>query len=286
MKIAWIGTGVMGNSMVSHLLDKGYEVYVYNRTKSKYQNLLEKGAKELISIEEAPLKADIVFTMIGYPKDVENVYLGEQGLIKNVKKDQIFIDMTTSSPTLASRINEEFSKKGAYSLDLPVTGGDIGAKNGTLIIMAGGNKDIFENIVKNIVENFGKTIVYFGEAGKGQYAKLANQVAIASTMISVAESFKFAKEVGLDMESFFNMLSEGSAGSFSLNSYGPRILKEDYKPGFFIHHFIKDMKLALEECEKMNINLPGLELVYKMYESLSEEVKNNEGTQAIVKVYK
>lgn len=286
MKIAWIGTGVMGNSMVSHLLNSGYEVYVYNRTKSKYKNLLEKGAKELLNIEEAPLKADIVFTMIGYPKDVEDVYLGENGLIKNSKKDQIFVDMTTSSPTLASRINEEFSKKGAYSFDLPVTGGDIGAKKGELTIMAGGNKDIFESTVRNIVENFGKTIVYFGEAGKGQYAKLANQIAIASTMISVAESFKFAKEVGLDMESFFSMLSGGSAGSFSLNSYGPRILKEDYKPGFFIHHFIKDMKLALEECEKMNITLPGLELVYKMYESLDEEVKNNEGTQAIVKVYK
>ena len=224
--------------------------------------------------------------MVGYPKDVEEVYLGENGLIKTAKEGQVFVDMTTSSPTLAKKISEEFAKIGATALDLPVTGGDIGAKNGTLSIMAGGDKKVFEETVLPLVKNFGKNITYFGEAGKGQYTKLANQIAIATTMISVAESFKFAKEVGLNLDDFFNIVSTGSGGSFSMTSYGPRILKGDFKPGFFIHHFIKDMRLALEECEKMNIKLPGLETAYEVYNELEEEVRNTNGTQAISKWYK
>ena len=196
------------------------------------------------------------------------------------------MDMTTSSPTLAQKITNEFEKIGAYALDLPVTGGDIGARNATLSIMAGGDKKIYEEIVLPLVEKLGRNITYFGEAGKGQYTKLANQIAIATTMISVAESFKFAKEVGLDLDSFFKTVSTGSGGSFSMTSYGPRILNGDFKPGFFTHHFIKDMKLALEECEKMNINLPGLKTAYKIYNELEEEVRNTNGTQAISKWYK
>ncbi|MGX7111904.1 NAD(P)-dependent oxidoreductase [Gemella cuniculi] len=286
MKIAWIGTGVMGESMAGHLLDAGHELFVYNRTKSKTENLVKRGAKVLNEIKEAPLNADITFSMVGYPSDVEEVYLGENGLIRTAKKGQIFVDMSTSSPTLAKTISEEFSKIGAYALDLPVTGGDIGAKNGTLSIMAGGDKEIFEKNVLPLVNHLGKNITYFGEAGKGQYAKLANQIAIATTMISVAESFKFTKEVGLNIDDFFKIVSTGSGGSFSMTSYGPRILKEDFKPGFFIHHFIKDMRLALEECEKMNIRLPGLEVAYKLYNELEEEIRNTNGTQAISKWYK
>ena len=286
MKVAWIGTGVMGENMALHLLNAGHELYVYNRTKSKTDNLVSKGASLLENISDAPKYADVIFTMVGYPKDVENVYLGENGLISTTTNGKVFVDMTTSSPTIAKKINEEFNKIGAFALDLPVTGGDIGAKNGTLTIMAGGNKEVFEKTVLPLVKNFGKNITYFGEAGKGQYAKLANQIAIASTMISVAESFKFAKECGLDMQDFFNTVSSGSGGSFSMTSYGPRILNGDFKPGFFVHHFIKDMKLALEECEKMNIKLPGLEMVYEMYSTLSEEIRFSEGTQAISKVYK
>lgn len=285
MKIAWIGTGVMGESMAGHLLDAGHELYVYNRTVSKTENLVKRGAKLLTEIKDAPLNADVIFTMVGYPKDVEGVYLGSDGLITTAKEGQVFVDMTTSSPTIAKKISEEFAKVGASALDLPVTGGDIGAKNGTLSIMVGGNKKVYEEKVLPLVKHLGKNITYFGEAGKGQYAKLANQIAIATTMISVAESFKFAKEVGLDLEDFFKTVSTGSGGSFSMTSYGPRILKNDFKPGFFVHHFIKDMRLALEECEKMNITLPGLEVAYKLYNELEEEVRNTNGTQAISKWY-
>ena len=285
MKIAWIGTGVMGESMAGHLMDAGHELYVYNRTVSKTENLVKRGAKLLTEIKDAPLNADVVFTMVGYPKDVEGVYLGNDGLITTAKEGQVFVDMTTSSPTIAKKISEEFAKVGASALDLPVTGGDIGAKNGTLSIMVGGDKKVYEEKVLPLVKHLGKNITYFGEAGKGQYAKLANQIAIATTMISVAESFKFAKEVGLDLEDFFKTVSTGSGGSFSMTSYGPRILKNDFKPGFFVHHFIKDMRLALEECEKMNITLPGLEAAYKLYNELEEEVRNTNGTQAISKWY-
>ena len=285
MKIAWIGTGVTGESMAGHLLDAGHELFVYNRTKSKTDNLVNRGATLLEEIKDAPVFAEVIFTMVGYPKDVEEVYLGKEGLITTAKKGQVFIDMTTSSPSLAEKISNEFLKVGAYALDLPVTGGDVGAKNATLSIMAGGDKKVFEEVVLPLVEKLGKNITYFGVAGKGQYTKLANQIAIATTMISVAESFKFAKEVGLDLESFFKTVSTGSGGSFSMTSYGPRILKGDFKPGFFTHHFIKDMKLALEECEKMNIKLPGLETAYKIYNELEEEVRNTHGTQAISKWY-
>ena len=285
MKIAWIGTGVMGESMAGHLLDAGHELYVYNRTVSKTENLVKRGAKLLTEIKDAPLNADVIFTMVGYPKDVEGVYLGNDGLITTAKEGQVFVDMTTSSPTIAKKISEEFAKVGASALDLPVTGGDIGAKNATLSIMVGGDKKVYEEKVLPLVKHLGKNITYFGGAGKGQYAKLANQIAIATTMISVAESFKFAKEVGLDLEDFFKTVSTGSGGSFSMTSYGPRILKNDFKPGFFVHHFIKDMRLALEECEKMNITLPGLEAAYKLYNELEEEVRNTNGTQAISKWY-
>lgn len=286
MKIAWIGIGVMGESMAGHLLDAGHELFVYNRTVSKTDGLVKRGATLLKEVKDAPLNADVIFSMVGYPKDVEEVYLGENGLIKTAKEGQVFVDMTTSSPTLAKKISEEFAKVGVTALDLPVTGGDIGAKNGTLSIMAGGDKKVFKETVLPLVKNFGKNITYFGEAGKGQYTKLANQIAIATTMISVAESFKFAKEVGLNLDDFFNIVSTGSGGSFSMTSYGPRILKGDFKPGFFIHHFIKDMRLALEECEKMNIKLPGLETAYEVYNELEEEVRNTNGTQAISKWYK
>ena len=286
MKIAWIGTGVMGESMAGHLMDAGHELFVYNRTKSKTDNLVSRGATLLNEVKDAPKFADVVFTIVGYPKDVEEVYLGGNGLISTAKKGQVFVDMTTSSPTLAEKISNEFLKVGAYALDLPVTGGDVGARNATLSIMAGGDKKVFEEVVLPLVEKLGKNITYFGMAGKGQYTKLANQIAIATTMISVAESFKFAKEVGLDLDSFFKTVSTGSGGSFSMTSYGPRILNGDFKPGFFTHHFIKDMKLALEECEKMNIKLPGLETAYKIYNELEEEVRNTNGTQAISKWYK
>ncbi len=285
MKIAWIGIGVMGENLVKHLLKNNNEVYVYNRTKSKCNNVVKMGAIQLEKVSDAPKKADIIFTMVGYPSDVEEVYFGKDGLIKTVKENQILIDMTTSSPELAKKINKEFYKKNVNTFDIPVTGGDIGAKNGTLTVFVGGNEIIFENKLRNLLKIFCKNIKYFGDAGNGQYAKLGNQIAIATTMISVAESYKFAQKAGLNLKLFLETISTGSAGSFSMSSYSPRILEKDFKPGFFVHHFIKDMKLALIECEKLNIKLPGLELVYNMYNSLSNEIKYNEGTQAIIKYY-
>lgn len=285
MKIAWIGIGVMGENLVKHLLKNNNEVYVYNRTKSKCNNVVKMGAIQLEKVSDAPKKADIIFTMVGYPSDVEEVYFGKDGLIKTVKENQILIDMTTSSPELAKKINKEFYKKNVNTFDIPVTGGDIGAKNGTLTVFVGGNEIIFENKLRNLLKIFCKNIKYFGDAGNGQYAKLGNQIAIATTMISVAESYKFAQKAGLNLKLFLETISTGSAGSFSMSSYSPRILEKNFKPGFFVHHFIKDMKLALIECEKLNIKLPGLELVYNMYNSLSNEIKYNEGTQAIIKYY-
>nr|WP_083505646.1 NAD(P)-dependent oxidoreductase [Gemella asaccharolytica] len=285
MKIAWIGIGVMGENLVKHLLKNNNEVYVYNRTKSKCNNVVKMGAIQLEKVSDAPKKADIIFTMVGYPSDVEEVYFGKDGLIKTVKENQILIDMTTSSPELAKKINKEFYKKNVNTFDIPVTGGDIGAKNGTLTVFVGGNEIIFENKLRNLLKIFSKNIKYFGDAGNGQYAKLGNQIAIATTMISVAESYKFAQKAGLNLKLFLETISTGSAGSFSMSSYSPRILEKDFKPGFFVHHFIKDMKLALIECEKLNIKLPGLELVYNMYNSLSNEIKYNEGTQSIIKYY-
>lgn len=285
MKIAWIGIGVMGENLVKHLLKNNNEVYVYNRTKSKCNNVVKMGAIQLEKVSDAPKKADIIFTMVGYPSDVEEVYFGKDGLIKTVKENQILIDMTTSSPELAKKINKEFYKKNVNTFDIPVTGGDIGAKNGTLTVFVGGNEIIFENKLRNLLKIFCKNIKYFGDAGNGQYAKLGNQIAITTTMISVAESYKFAQKAGLNLKLFLETISTGSAGSFSMSSYSPRILEKDFKPGFFVHHFIKDMKLALIECEKLNIKLPGLELVYNMYNSLSNEIKYNEGTQAIIKYY-
>lgn len=285
MKIAWIGIGVVGENLVKHLLKNNNEVYVYNRTKSKCNNVVKMGAIQLEKVSDAPKKADIIFTMVGYPSNVEEVYFGKDGLIKTVKEDQILIDMTTSSPELAKKINKEFYKKNVNTFDIPVTGGDIGAKNGTLTVFVGGNEIIFENKLRNLLKIFCKNIKYFGDAGNGQYAKLGNQIAIATTMISVAESYKFAQKAGLNLKLFLETISTGSAGSFSMSSYSPRILEKDFKPGFFVHHFIKDMKLALIECENLNIKLPGLELVYNMYNSLSNEIKYNEGTQAIIKYY-
>lgn len=284
MNIAWIGVGVMGESIINHLINEGHKLFVYNRTVAKCKNVVKNGAILLDSIDEAPKNADIIFTMVGYPKDVEDVYLGNNGLLSTAKSGQIFIDLTTSSPELAEQIAQKLEKIDAFGLDIPVTGGDIGAKNGTLTLLAGGSEQAL-NKVTPILKTFSSTINYFGKSGNGQRAKLGNQVAIATTMISLAESYTFAKSQGLDIEKFLETISKGAASSFSMTAYYPRILKDDYKPGFFVHHFLKDMKLALDECEKSNIKLPGLELAYKMYNELSEEAKLTDGTQAIIKYY-
>lgn len=282
--VGFIGLGVMGKSMAGHILNGGYPLYVYTRTKEKAAELLEKGAVWAATPKEIAQQAEYVFTIIGTPNDVEEVYLGDNGLITNGKENTYFIDMTTSSPTLAQRLYEEGKKKGIHVLDAPVSGGDIGAKEARLAIMVGGDQQDFDTVLP-FFQLMGKNIAYFGKAGSGQHTKMANQIAIAPAMIGVCESLIYAKKAGLDVQKVVDLISTGAAASFSLSSYAPRILKEDYSPGFFIKHFIKDMTIALNEAEKMNLDLPGLTLAKQMYEKLAEMGEENSGTQALYKYW-
>ncbi|MDL0418625.1 NAD(P)-dependent oxidoreductase [Caldifermentibacillus hisashii] len=282
--VGFIGLGVMGKSMAGHILNGGYPLYVYTRTKEKAAELLDKGAIWAATPKEIAHQAKYVFTIIGTPNDVEEVYLGENGLITNGKENTYFIDMTTSSPTLAQRLYEEGKKKGIHVLDAPVSGGDIGAKEARLAIMVGGDQQDFDTVLP-LFQLMGKNIAYFGKAGSGQHTKMANQIAIAPTMIGVCESLIYAKKAGLNVQKVVDLISTGAAASFSLSSYAPRILKEDYSPGFFIKHFIKDMTIALNEAEKMNLDLPGLTLAKQMYEKLAKMGEENSGTQALYKYW-
>lgn len=282
--IGFIGIGVMGKSMANHLLSEGFKLLVYSRTKEKAEDLLANGAEWKETPKEIAQNADIIITMVGYPHDVEEIYFGEQGLFAGVNKGSVLIDMTTSTPTLAKKINDEGKKIGVYTLDAPVSGGDIGAKNGTLSIMVGGDSNTFEEMMP-IFKMLGENIVYQGEAGAGQHTKMCNQIAIASNMIGVSEAIVYARKSGLNPETVLKSISSGAAGSWSLSNLIPRALKEDYSPGFFIKHFIKDMGIALEEAEKMNLRLPGLELAKKMYDSLAERGEENNGTQALIKYW-
>lgn len=282
--IGWIGTGVMGESMCSHIMKLAKETYVYNRTKSKAQSLIDKGAIWCESVEEVAQRADIIFTIIGYPKDVEETYLGEKGLINSVKKGTILVDMTTSSPTLAREIYNTAKERGIQVLDAPVTGGDIGAKNGTLVIMVGGEEEIFEE-VKPYFNEMGSVVSFMGEeSGLGQHTKLANQIGIAGSIIGTCEALLYAAKTGIDLELFIETIKGGSAGSWQLTNMGPRIVKKNFEPGFYIKHFIKDMKLALEECEKINLKLQGLELVYSIYEKVKDTKEEELGIQGLYKI--
>ncbi|MFD3447922.1 NAD(P)-dependent oxidoreductase [Microbacteriaceae bacterium 4G12] len=282
--IGFIGTGVMGKSMVRHLLQGGYTVYVYNRTKEKAADLLAEGALWGDSPVEIASKVDVVMTMVGYPYDVEEIYLQENGMLHHAKEGTIFIDFTTSTPTLAKRIDEEAQKRGMYSLDAPVSGGDIGAKEARLAIMVGGDEQVFE-ACKPLLELLGTNIIRQGPAGSGQHTKMCNQIAIASNMIGVCEAIAYAEKAGLSPEKVLESISTGAAGSWSLSNLAPRMIRGNFEPGFYIKHFIKDMKIALEEASLMNLDVPGLELAKQMYEKLAEEGEENSGTQALYKRY-
>ena len=284
LKIGFIGIGVMGKSMANNLLKAGYEVMVYTRTKQKAESLLTKGAKWFDSAKALAQNVDVIISMVGYPQDVAEIYLGENGVIKNLKPQSIIIDMTTSSPKLAQEIYQEAQKYEIKSLDAPVSGGDVGAKNGTLAIMVGGDKEVYEEVLP-IFEAMGKTICYFGKAGSGQYAKMSNQIAIASNMMGVCEAVAYAKKCGLNPQNLLDVISTGAAGSWSLSNLAPRMLKGDFAPGFFIKHFIKDMKIAIESADEMNLDLPGLKLAKSLYEKLAKEGYENNGTQALLKYY-
>lgn len=282
--IGFIGLGIMGKSMAGHILRAGYPLVVYNRTKKKADELVARGAKWADSPAEIAAQSDIVLTIVGFPEDVEEVYLGKKGLFTRGKAGSVYIDLTTSSPTLAQKLAEIGMEKGIHVLDAPVSGGDIGAKNATLAIMVGGEKAAYEKVLP-ILQLLGKKITYMGPAGAGQHTKMANQIAIATNMIGVCESLVYAKKAGLDVQKVFDTISTGAAKSFSLSSYGPRIIKGDYSPGFFIKHFIKDMRIALNEAEKMGIEFPGLALAKEMYEKLAKEGEENSGTQALIKYW-
>lgn len=282
--IGFIGTGVMGNAMAGHLMDAGYNLVVFNRTAAKADNLVARGAKRAASPAEVAQTSDTVITMVGYPADVREVYMGDAGLIANARPNALLIDMTTSSPALAQEIAEAARAAGITSLDAPVSGGDIGAKNATLTIMVGGAKEDFERALP-LFEAMGSTFSLHGGPGCGQHCKMANQINIAATMIGMAESLAYAEKAGLNPTAVINTLSGGSSQTWSLSNYGPRVLKGDYAPGFFIKHFIKDLRIALEQSEDMGLALPGTELAKELYERLSDEGFQDLGTQAIMKLY-
>ncbi len=284
MKIAFIGIGVMGKSMASNLMTAGHDLTVYTRTKIKAQDLIDRGAKWASTPIQVAKDVDVVISMVGYPQDVEEIYLGENGVLKSVKAGATIIDMTTSSPKLAQRIYKIALGQGISSLDAPVSGGDVGAKNGTLAIMVGGDKAAFDKMMP-LFNAMGKTICYFGTAGSGQYAKMSNQIAIASNMMGVCESLAYAKKCGLNPDDVLSVISTGAAGSWSLSNLAPRMLKGEFAPGFFIKHFIKDMKIAIESAKEMNLQLPGLILAEKLYEELAAKGLENDGTQALIKYY-
>ena len=282
--LGFIGIGVMGASMAGHLLEAGNELHVYNRTKSKADKLVEKGAIWEDSPKDIAQKCDIIFSIVGFPKDVEETYLGADGVVANAKPGAILVDMTTSSPKLARRIWDAGKARGLGVLDAPVTGGDKGAREAILTILVGGDEADFKAVMPYF-EKMGRTICRMGGAGAGQNAKLANQIAIAGTMTGMCEAMAFAKSCGLDLETLLGAIGGGAASSWSLTNYSPRILKGDFKPGFFIKHYIKDMRLAEEAAGELKMDLPALALTLKLYEKLAENGMENEGTQALYHYY-
>ncbi len=283
-KIAWIGTGVMGHAMVSHLIDAGYPVSIFTRSKEKAADLTEK-AILCDTIEQAVKDADIVITMVGYPKDVESVYADENGVFNHANKGTLCIDMTTSSPTLAQKLYELAVSKGLRMLDAPVSGGDIGAKNATLSIMVGGDSEDYLEAYP-LFERMGKSITHIGEAGFGQHCKMANQIVVAGNIAAISESLYYAKNAGLDPYIVLQAISGGAAGSWQVTNNGPKILKENYDPGFYIHHFIKDLTLVQQEAAKTEISLPVVAQVLALYRQLLDEGYGQLGTQALIMAYR
>lgn len=282
--IGFIGLGVMGKSMARNLVKAGYEVVAYTRTKEKALDILDDDVVWIESPEALTKKADIIITMVGYPSDVEQIYLGENGIVHTARPGSFLIDMTTSTPTLAKKINNESKKKGIYAVDAPVSGGDIGAREGKLSIMVGGDQEVFEAL-NPIFQVLGSNIVYQGSAGAGQHTKMCNQIAIASNMLGVCEAVVYAEKAGLDPTTVLKSISSGAAGSWSLSNLAPRIIEGDFSPGFYIKHFIKDMTIALSEAEQMGMMTPGLSLAKSLYEKLAEQGEENSGTQALYKYW-
>ncbi|MEE2938636.1 MAG: NAD(P)-dependent oxidoreductase [Planctomycetota bacterium] len=280
-KIGWIGTGVMGRSMCGHLLAAGYRATVFNRTRSKLDDLVAIGATVVDSPKQVAEQSDVVFTIVGFPHDVEQVILGDNGVLAGCRSGMTIVDMTTSQPSLAERIAQEAAGRGVNAIDAPVSGGDTGARNAALSIMVGGDAAAVARI-DPLLQLLGKTVVHQGPAGCGQHTKMVNQTLIASGMIAVCEGLLYATKVGLDLPTVLQSVSSGAAGSWSLSNLAPRMIDGDFDPGFFVEHFIKDMKIALDEAATMNLALPGLALAHQLYQAVSAQGHAKDGTQALM----
>jgi 3-hydroxyisobutyrate dehydrogenase len=283
MQIGWIGTGVMGQAMCGHLIDAGHRLHVHNRTRAKADGLLTRGAQWCDTPREVARQSAIVFSIVGYPKDVEAVLLGPEGVLAGAAPGTTVVDMTTSSPELAQEVYRQAKAMGVAALDAPVSGGDVGAREATLAIMAGGDEQTFNKVVP-LFQCLGRHIAYMGAAGAGQHTKMCNQILIAGTMIGVVESLLYARRVGMSMEAVIDVIGRGAANSWAINHLGPKIARADFAPGFYIKHFVKDMGIALAEAGRLNLSLPGLALVHQFYVAAMAQGAGNLGTQALYQI--
>ncbi|HIE50696.1 MAG TPA: NAD(P)-dependent oxidoreductase [Armatimonadetes bacterium] len=280
-RVGWIGTGVMGGPMAGHVLKAGYALTVYNRTRAKAQPWVERGAQWADSPQAVAEQSEVVFTMLGFPRDVREVILGTNGVLAGARSGSIIVDMSTSEPSLAVEIYERAKSKGVYSVDAPVSGGDVGAREGTLSIMIGGDEEIVQAL-QPLFETLGRNIVYQGPAGSGQHTKMCNQIVVAGTMIGVCEALLYGYRAGLDLETMMASISRGAAACWTLDNLAPRILQRNFDPGFFVEHFVKDMSIALAEAEQMNLSLPGLALVHQLYVALKAQGHGKLGSHALM----
>jgi 3-hydroxyisobutyrate dehydrogenase len=280
-KIGWIGTGVMGSSMCGHLLTAGYRVTVHSRTRSKAQSLLDRGAQWAESPRSVAAESDVLFTMVGFPQEVRQVYFATDGVLSGAGAGAILVDMTTTQPSLSRDIAAAASAKNLSAIDAPVSGGDVGAKNAALSIMIGGDTKSVQAVIP-LFELLGKKIVHQGGPGTGQQAKLCNQIVIAGTMVGVCESLLYGYKAGLDLNRMLDSIRGGAAACWTLDHLAPRILQRNFEPGFFVEHFVKDMGLALEEAKRMGLVLPGLTLVHQLYQTVQTLGHGRSGTHALM----
>lgn len=280
-RIGWIGTGVMGRSMCGHLVEAGYSATVFNRSPEKTKELVDRGATLASSPREVALNSDVVFTIVGFPRDVESVILGADGVLAGCTAGMTIVDMTTSRPALAASIAQQAAAKEVASIDAPVSGGDTGARNAALSIMIGGDAQAVKRI-DPLLQLMGKTIVHQGGPGSGQHTKMVNQTLIASGMIAVCEAMLYAHKIGLDLPTVLKSVASGGAASWALSNLAPRMIEDDFDPGFFVEHFIKDMRIALDEAAAMNLSLPGLALAHQLYQAVAAQGHDKDGTQALL----
>ena len=279
-RVGWIGTGVMGLSMCGHIINAGYRTTVFNRTKARAQPLLDRGAAWAASPKEVAAQSDVVFTMVGFPQDVRDVYLSPSGVLSAARKQTVFVDMTTTEPSLAREIYDAAKAPGAHAVDAPVSGGDVGARNQALSIMIGGDAEIVDGVMP-LLRVLGKNILHQGGPGAGQHTKMCNQIVIAGTMIGVCESLVYGHRAGLKLETMLQSIRSGAAACWTLDNLAPRVLNRNFDPGFFVDHFVKDMGIALDEAKRMRLALPGLALVHQLYVALQAQGDGRRGTHAL-----